>query len=99
MSAYMIILAEINDRDRFMAYASQASKLVEQFGGEYIVQRTKKSECLEGDWPKETKVVISKWPSFEAAKEFWHSHEYEKIKKLRLGNATVRVRLVEAILE
>ena len=97
MTAYMVILAEIQDMQSFRAYGEQAAKLVEQFGGEYIVRGARRSECLEGDWPDETKVVISKWPSFDAAKTFWNSPEYAEAKKLRLGNSTVRVRLVEAL--
>jgi len=96
MSAYMVILAEVHDLQAFMAYASEAANLIPKFGGEYVVRGVKQSECLEGDWPDETKVVISKWPSFEAAKTFWNSDAYKDIKKLRLGNATVRVRIVEA---
>jgi len=95
MPAYMVILAEIHDLKAFMAYAGEAAQLIAKFGGKYIVRGAQQSECLEGDWPDETKVVISRWPSFEAAKAFWNSDEYSEVKKLRLGNATVRVRLVE----
>ncbi len=97
MAAYMVVLAEIQDMQSFRAYGERAAQLVEQFGGEYIARGAKRSECLEGDWPEETKVVISKWPSFEAAKTFWNSPEYTEAKKLREGNSTVRVRLVEAL--
>ncbi len=97
MAAYMVILAEIQDRQGFMSYAKEAAQLIGKFGGTYIIHRAERSECLEGDWPDETKVVISHWPSFEAAKKFWQSPEYAEIKKLRLGNSTVRVRLVEAV--
>ena len=95
MAAYMVILAEIQDMQSFRAYGERAAELVEQFGGTYIARGAKRSECLEGDWPDETKVVISKWPSFEAAKAFWNSAEYAEARKLREGNAAVRVRLVE----
>ena len=97
MAAYMIILAEISDFDGFMNYAKAAAALIPEFGGEYIVRGAKEAETLEGDWPDETKVVISKWPSMDAARKFWNSPEYEEIKKLRAGNATVSVRIVEAV--
>jgi len=96
MATFMVILAEIQDRQAFMAYSVEVTKLIGEFGGRYIVHRAERSECLEGDWPDETKVVISQWPTYEAAKTFWTSPEYDEIKKLRLGNSTVRVRLVEA---
>lgn len=95
MAAYMVILAEIQDMQSFRAYAVTAAKLVEKFGGKYIVPGGMSTETLEGDWPDETKVVISKWPTIEAAKTFWNSPEYAEAKKLRLGNSTVRVRLID----
>lgn len=91
MTAYMVILAEINDPQGFREYATQAAKLVAEFGGEYIVMGD--SDLLEGTWPDETRTVVSKWPSKAQAEAFWHSPRYAEIKKLRDGKATVRVRL------
>lgn len=96
MTAYMVILAEISDPEKFKDYAVRAAELVTEFGGEYIV-RAGTSQCLEGDWPDETRLVISKWPTLDHARAFWDSPGYNKIKKLRQGNSTVRVRLIEGI--
>ncbi|WP_138378879.1 DUF1330 domain-containing protein [Luteithermobacter gelatinilyticus] len=95
MPAYMIIVAELEDPDGFREYAQAAGNLIGKFGGEYIVRGARRSVCLEGDWPDEQKIVISKWPSLEAAQAFWNSREYGEIRKLREGRARVRVRLVE----
>ena len=96
MTAYMVILAEISDPDSFKEYAMRAAELVDEFGGEYIV-RSGTSQCLEGDWPDETRLVISKWPSMDQARAFWYSPRYDEIKKLRQSNSNVRVRLIEGI--
>ncbi|MBL4800259.1 MAG: DUF1330 domain-containing protein [Emcibacter sp.] len=95
MTAYMVILAEINDRDSFTQYAAKAAGLVAEFGGEYVANGAGESQCLEGDWPEETRLVISKWLSMEKARNFWNSPDYQEIKQLRQGNSTVRVRLIE----
>lgn len=97
MAAYMVILAEVPDMEAFRAYAVAAGELVAEFGGEYIVRGAADTECLEGDWPDETKCVISKWPSMAAARAFWDSDAYAEIKKLRLGKANVRVRIMEGL--
>lgn len=97
MTAYMIILAEISDPENFRAYAMEAARLVEQFGGTYLARGTGESECLEGDWPDDTRLVISEWPSLDHARAFWNSAEYDSIKKLRHGKATVRVRLIDGV--
>ncbi len=95
MSAYMIIRAELDDPAGFRDYAIAAAELIGKFGGEYVVRGAQNVVILEGDWPEEEKVVISKWPSMEAAQEFWNSPEYAEVKKLRLGKARVKVRLLE----
>lgn len=97
MVAYMVILAEVPDPAAFRDYAVAAGALVAEFGGEYIVRGAQDTECLEGDWPDETKCVISRWPSMEAARAFWNSDAYAEVRKLRLGKATVRVHLMEGL--
>lgn len=99
MAAYMVVLAELTDRDGFMKYAVEAAKLIPQFGGEYIVRGPSESERLEGDWPDGLKVVVSKWPDLAAARAFWNSPEYAEVKKLREGKARVQVRLVDGVPE
>ncbi len=96
MPAYMIIEAEIEDAAQFKKYALAAAELVAEFGGEYIV-RAAPPIALEGDWPNERKLVISKWASQRQALAFWNSSKYAKIKELRLGTANVRVTLFEGV--
>ncbi len=97
MTAYMIIIAELDDPKGFRDYAVAAANLIGKFGGEYMIRGAKQSVLLEGDWPDAEKVVVSKWPSMEAAQEFWNSEEYAEVKKLRIGKARVKVRLIEGI--
>ena len=97
MSAYMIIIAELDDPAGFRDYAIAAAQLIEKFGGEYVVRGAQEAVTLEGEWPEEKKIVISRWPSVGAAKEFWNSPEYAEIKKLRIGKARVTVRLLEGV--
>lgn len=93
----MVILAEIGDPESFRKYADRAAELLCEFGGEYVARGTGESQCLEGDWPDETRLVISKWPSMKQARAFWNSEAYHEIKKLRQGNSNVRIRLIEGV--
>ncbi|MFQ5635437.1 MAG: DUF1330 domain-containing protein [Gammaproteobacteria bacterium] len=96
MAAYMIVNARISDREKFMAgYAPAASKLVEQFGGRYIV-RTQGVTVLEGKLDEDSSVVISEWPDKAAALRFWNSPEYAEVRKLRQDCAECLVMLIEA---
>jgi len=92
----MIVTAKIADRDAFIqGYGMAAAKLVEQFGGKYVL-RGPGAELLEGDFGDGASMVISEWPDKEAAKAFWSSPEYAEAKKLRDGIADCQVLLIEA---
>jgi len=96
MAAYMIIYARIHDRQAFVSgYAPAASKLVDQFGGRYVM-RAQGAEIMEGTLDGGGSVVISEWPDTESARAFWNSPEYAEAKKLREGIADVEVLIVEA---
>ncbi len=96
MPAYMIVTASIHDRDAFITgYGAAAAKLVERFGGRYVL-RGPGAELLEGDWGDGASMVISEWPDKAAAKAFWNSPEYAQAKTLREGVADVQVLLIEA---
>jgi uncharacterized protein (DUF1330 family) len=96
MPAYMIVIARISDRDRFIAgYGKRAAELVAQFGGRYVL-RAPGAVALEGDPGNGASVVISEWPDRAAALAFWNSPEYAEVKRLRDGLADCEVMLVES---
>jgi|TARA_B110000014_G_C19965739_1_gene499884 uncharacterized protein (DUF1330 family) len=96
MKAYMIVRAVIQDREKFVnGYGIEAGKLVEKYGGKYLV-RAPGAIALEGIDAENNSVVISEWPSKEAAQSFWNSDEYQEIKKLREGIAECYVLLIES---
>ncbi|MDX1517435.1 MAG: DUF1330 domain-containing protein [Woeseiaceae bacterium] len=93
MGAFMIIQADITDPDRFVEYARRTPALIEQFGGRYRSMRGE-LEQLEGK-PDNRKLVVSEWPSMEAARAFWHSPEYAAVRQYREGTGEFDVYLVE----
>ncbi len=96
MPAYMIVTAKIADRDTFInGYGMAAAKLVEQFGGNYVL-RGPGATLLEGDFGDGASMVISEWPDRAAAEAFWNSADYAEVKKLREGIADCQVLLIEA---
>ena len=93
MGAFMFIQAEITNPEQFMEYAKRAPALIQQFGGRYRCMRGA-VEQLEGK-PDNRKIVVSEWPSMQAAQDFWNSPEYEELKNLRAGTAEIDVYLCE----
>jgi len=96
VTAYMIVIARISDREAFIhGYGAAAAALVERFGGKYVL-RGPGAELLEGAFGDGASMVISEWPDKTAAKAFWNSPEYAEAKKLREGIADCQVLLIEA---
>ena len=93
MGALMIIQADITNPEQFVEYAKRAPALIEKYGGRYRCMRGQ-VEQLEGK-PDNRKIVVSEWPSMEAAQSFWNSDEYAELKKVREGAAEIDVHLVE----
>ena len=94
MAAYLVITAQIRDRERFLAgYARKAAALTVSRGGEYVL-RAAAAEVLEGDHPGGS-VVVSRWPDKAAALAFWNSPEYAEVRRLREGIADCQVVVVE----
>ena len=42
-------------------------------------------------------LLVSEWPSAEAARTFWNSEEYAAVRKLREGAGEVHVLLAESL--
>lgn len=96
MPAYMIIVAQIADRDAFISgYGKAAAELVARFGGKYVL-RAPGAELLEGGFGENASIVISEWPDKAAAQAFWNAPEYAEIRKLREGIADCQVLQIEA---
>jgi uncharacterized protein (DUF1330 family) len=93
--AYMVVIANISERERFLAaYAPAAAALVEKFGGRYVL-RGRGGAVLEGPGHDGQSVIISEWADRTAALQFWNSPEYREVKKLREGIADCKVLLVD----
>jgi uncharacterized protein (DUF1330 family) len=96
MPAYMIITAQVKDRQAFLAgYAPAAARLVADHGGRYLL-RAPGAILLEGAFGDGASVVVSEWPDRESALRFWNSPDYAAAKALREGIAECQVLLVEA---
>ncbi len=95
MSAYLVVEAVLTDPKGFVPYTKVVPSLVAKMGGEYIAIGGE-SEVLEGEWGN-TKVVLHRWPSMQAARDFWYSDEYQEAIKLREGTGEFRVMLVDGV--
>ena len=89
---YIISRVEIHDRDAYAKYAEAATKAIAQYGGRPLA-RGGRHEALEGQ--ARARNVILEFESFDAAKRYYQSQEYQAAKALREGAADMDMVLVE----
>ena len=84
-AAYILVDSLITDPEQFKQYAVLAPAAVSAAGGEYLA-RGGRSETLEGEWTP-PRLTVLRFPSYEAAKTFYDSTQYQAVRQKRIGAA------------
>ena len=95
MPAYLIANVDIKDSDNIKEYLASTPEILKKYSGRFLV-RGGDIWIAEGKWnPK--RLVIVEFDTFEKAKEFWNSEDYEPLKKLRQSSADTDMIFVDGI--
>ena len=96
MAAGLIIAyVDVTDPQQYEQYKVLSSRAMQAHGAEVLV-RGGKTEPLEGQWAP-TRVVVLKFPSYEAAKAFYASEEYLAARQSRKHAAKMNMIVVEGV--
>jgi uncharacterized protein (DUF1330 family) len=98
VAAYLFIKTRIRDPEQYAKYVTEVRQLAARWNSRYLV-RSRPVEVLEGSpeqWG-DYLLLVSEWPSVEAARAFWSSEEYGKVRELRVGAGEVHVVLAEEL--
>ena len=95
MPGYIIAtLNSIKDPETFAAYQKSASTIFAQYGGRFLLN-SQDVEILDGDW-KPSGVVVVEFESYESAKRFYYSSEYQEIIGQRFNSSDSAVIMTKA---
>lgn len=95
--AYLLVQGVVTDPEGFKAYNAALPPIYRKYGGAHIsLTPAAKVEVIEGA-AEGRSIVISKFPSKEAALAFWQSPEYTAAKALRAGKGTFFVTVLEGL--
>ena len=75
MAAYIIVQANITDKEKYKEYLNKVTSIVEKYSGEYLV-RGGKYETHDGD--SFLRSVVWEFPSYDKAVECHNSTDYQK---------------------
>ena len=88
--AYIVVSSKLLKPDEIGPYREAAGPLAQAAGIEIIAGRPDTGLLvLEGEWPYEEGIVIERFRSMQALKDFWYSDGYQEAKKLREGVAKI----------
>lgn len=91
---YIIARVDITDPVAYARYSEAAGAAIRHQGARPIV-RGGKCEALEG--PARARNVVLEFDSFEAARAYYFSTEYQAAKAMREGAADAEFVLVEGV--
>jgi uncharacterized protein (DUF1330 family) len=85
VAAYVIVDVEVLDPEAYTEYTTAVPATLAAHGGRFIV-RGGRYETLEGGWTPQ-RIVVLEFPSFETAKAWHASPDYQAILPIRLRHA------------
>jgi uncharacterized protein (DUF1330 family) len=91
---YIVGHIDISDPDAFKLYAEAATK-AQQLYGARVLARGGRAEALEGE--ARQRNVILEFDSFEAARAYYDSPEYQGARQLRADAADGDLLLLEGV--
>ncbi|PSC03327.1 DUF1330 domain-containing protein [Alsobacter soli] len=89
---YIVARVDVDDADQYAVYAKGALEAM-RIHGARILARGGRSEALEGEARKRN--VILEFESYDKAKQYFHSPEYQKAREFRAPVSTGEFVLVE----
>tara|TARA_B100001939_G_C16558736_1_gene453467 strand:- start:36 stop:323 length:288 start_codon:yes stop_codon:yes gene_type:complete len=93
MKGYVVcVYTNIDDENALKYYAAKAREAVEKYKGIFLVRGGKKI-ALEGD--ESPRTVVIEFSSFEIAKNFYNSKEYQEAKSILKGKVVRQYQIVE----
>lgn len=97
MPAYLIANVDVKDSEKIKDYLTSTPEILKKYTGRFLV-RGGNIWVAEGNWnPK--RLVVVEFETFEKAKEFWHSTDYEPLKELRQSSADTDMIIVDGYKE
>jgi uncharacterized protein (DUF1330 family) len=91
---YVISRVDITDPEAYARYAAAATKAITEHGGKPLA-RGGRSEALEG--AARARNVVLEFDSYDAARDYFHSEQYQVARALRAGAAEIEMVLVEGV--
>jgi len=89
VAVYMIANLVVEDASEYRKYEKGFFPILKRFGGEFVTFDDS-HENFEGESPLEGRIIIFKFPSEEAAKQWYNDDEYQALSKFRRAGTKLK---------
>lgn len=89
---YWIVRVDVTNQEQFKAYTAANAEALKKYGARFLA-RAGQFQVPEGTTRARNTIV--EFPSYQAARDCWHSPEYQAALKLRLPASTIDLVIVE----
>ena len=89
VGVYMIANLTVNDAEQYLEYEKGFFPILKRFGGEFVTFDDK-HETFEGTDPLQGRVIIFKFPSERAARDWYGDPEYQALSEFRRSGTVLR---------
>jgi len=79
---YMVVNLAVTDADTYRNYEKGFFAILKKYGGEFITYDDKPI-TLEGDAPREGRMIIFRFPSEQAAQDWYADADYQSLSEHR----------------
>lgn len=94
-AGYVIAQINVTDPVAYETYVRQVGPTVDRFGGEFLV-RGGRAETFEAA-PVGTRNVVIRFPTYQAARAWYHSDDYAPVRALRMQASNSIQTIVEGV--
>ena len=92
---YVVASINVTNPEAYPEYVKKVQPTIEAFGGQFLA-RGGRTESYENE-PFGTRQVIIQFPSYQAAKDWYHSDQYAEAKAMRQAASTSVQTIVEGV--
>ena len=85
---YMVVNLAVTDADTYRKYEKGFFSLLKKYGGNFLTFDDEPL-TLEGEAPRENRMIIFQFPSEQAAKDWYADPEYQSLSEFRRAGTSL----------
>jgi uncharacterized protein (DUF1330 family) len=86
---YAVVNLHITDAETYHKYEKGFFPLLKKYGGEFVTYDDQPLH-LEGDAPREGRIIIFRFPSEQSAKDWYADDDYQAISEFRRAGTQMK---------